>query len=364
MERLTHSRLPMFFLSRRRALRLRWYRPCDTTDACALAGAVSTNVYEDDGSVEQTISSFTHSTSDESVSGVYAIANDCGQVTYVGMSRDIAASLELHASSHPDDVHAVRVRTVRPPSAHRMVRIAAEWLSNLEYTPIGNAEHWFEVDQALHASSNHTYNPISIDEGDLESPPSESKPKRPKRVKSPQQGSEARISPFETRDSNDARDVTTVETRPDLTFENVDAVLNEVRPYLISDGGNISVVDVDKTAGIVHLRLEGACVSCESSATTMHLGVEKTLRTKFGNQIVSIVVVDEPAWSDVISFQKCQQALNSIQDVVRAFGGTVRLIEVDEDEVILAYDGPANMKVAVERVLREKVPGVAAVTFE
>lgn len=353
----------LFYLSRRRALHLNSSALSENVQACALTGASSTNVFGDDGTVEQTISSFTHATCDESVSGVYATVNDTGHVTYIGMSRDIAASLELHASTHPDDVHAVRVHTVRPPSPQRMARIAAEWLSKLEYTPIGNSEHWFEVDQELHSFSNHTSTTISMDESDLDSSASVPQTKRSKRIKQ-KPDNEPRISPFVSHNANDVDVVQNSGPRPRLTFENVDEVLNELRPYLISDGGNISVVDVDEVAGIVRLRLEGACVSCESSATTMHLGVEKSLRGKFGNQIVSIAVVDEPGWSDVISFQKCQQALNSIQSVVRAFGASVRLVEVDEDEVVLKYSGPANMKSAVERVLREKVPGIVAVTFE
>ena len=58
----------------------------------------------------------------------------------------------------------------------------------------------------------------------------------------------------------------------ELTVKNVDAVLNEVHPYLISDGGNVSVRSVDdgEEGGAprprnVYLLLEGACGSCASS---------------------------------------------------------------------------------------------------
>ncbi len=47
----------------------------------------------------------------------------------------------------------------------------------------------------------------------------------------------------------------------ELTVKNVDAVLNEVHPYLISDGGNVSVWSVDDGEEV----LEGACESCASS---------------------------------------------------------------------------------------------------
>jgi Fe-S cluster biogenesis protein NfuA len=60
-----------------------------------------------------------------------------------------------------------------------------------------------------------------------------------------------------------------------LTRENVDKILEEVRPYLISDGGNVSVRRVDEGNGDVYLKLEGACGSCSSSTITMKMGIER-----------------------------------------------------------------------------------------
>ena len=48
----------------------------------------------------------------------------------------------------------------------------------------------------------------------------------------------------------------------ELTRDNVDKVLDEVRPYLIADGGNIVVADVDAEARVVTLALQGACGLC------------------------------------------------------------------------------------------------------
>ena len=42
-----------------------------------------------------------------------------------------------------------------------------------------------------------------------------------------------------------------------LTKENVETVLDEMRPFLISDGGNVELVEID--GPVVHLRLQGAC---------------------------------------------------------------------------------------------------------
>ena len=45
----------------------------------------------------------------------------------------------------------------------------------------------------------------------------------------------------------------------ELTIDNVETVLDEMRPYLISDGGNVELVELD--GPIVKLRLQGACGS-------------------------------------------------------------------------------------------------------
>jgi Fe-S cluster biogenesis protein NfuA len=62
----------------------------------------------------------------------------------------------------------------------------------------------------------------------------------------------------------------------ELTLENVETVLDEMRPYLISDGGNVEIVELD--GPIVKLRLQGACGSCPSSTMTLRRGIERRLK--------------------------------------------------------------------------------------
>jgi Fe-S cluster biogenesis protein NfuA len=61
-----------------------------------------------------------------------------------------------------------------------------------------------------------------------------------------------------------------------LTNDNVEKVLDEMRPYLMADGGNVELVDID--GPIVKLRLQGACGSCPSSTMTLRMGIERRLR--------------------------------------------------------------------------------------
>ena len=63
-----------------------------------------------------------------------------------------------------------------------------------------------------------------------------------------------------------------------LTSDNVETVLDELRPYLMADGGNVELVEIE--GPIVKLRLQGACGSCPSSTMTLKMGIEHRLREK------------------------------------------------------------------------------------
>jgi len=61
--------------------------------------------------------------------------------------------------------------------------------------------------------------------------------------------------------------------------EKVEAVLNEIRPALQADGGDVELVDVTKE-GVVRVRLVGACAGCPMSTMTLSLGIERALKER------------------------------------------------------------------------------------
>lgn len=71
----------------------------------------------------------------------------------------------------------------------------------------------------------------------------------------------------------------------ELTTDNVEKILDDLRPYLMSDGGNVELVEIE--GPIVKLRLQGACGSCPSSAMTLKMGIERRLR-EFIPEIVEV----------------------------------------------------------------------------
>ena len=61
--------------------------------------------------------------------------------------------------------------------------------------------------------------------------------------------------------------------------DRVSEVVERIRPAVQADGGDVELVDVTD-AGVVHIRLHGACVGCPSSTMTLHGGIERNLRER------------------------------------------------------------------------------------
>ena len=75
--------------------------------------------------------------------------------------------------------------------------------------------------------------------------------------------------------------MTTIEIK-----QNVENALDAIRPFLNSDGGNISLIEIIEDKH-VKVRLEGACTSCNFSMSTMKAGVETTIK-KYVPQIETV----------------------------------------------------------------------------
>ncbi|XP_050385963.1 nifU-like protein 2, chloroplastic [Argentina anserina] len=148
-----------------------------------------------------------------------------------------------------------------------------------------------------------------------------------------------------------------------LTAENVESVLDEVRPYLISDGGNVALHEID--GNIVRLKLQGACGSCPSSVMTMKMGIERRLMEKIP-EIVAVEPVPDEETGLELNAENIEKVLEEIRPyLVGAAGGSLELVAIDEPIVKIRITGPAagvmTVRVAVTQKLREKIPTIAAV---
>lgn len=148
-----------------------------------------------------------------------------------------------------------------------------------------------------------------------------------------------------------------------LTAENIEKVLDEVRPYLIADGGNVALHEID--GNVVRLKLQGACGSCPSSVTTMKLGIERRLMEKIPEIVAVEPIPDEETGLD-LNEENIEKVLEEIRPyLVGAAGGTLEFVSIEEPIVKVRLTGPAasvmTVRVAVTQKLREKIPAIAAV---
>uniref|UniRef100_A0A453HIJ9 NIF system FeS cluster assembly NifU C-terminal domain-containing protein n=1 Tax=Aegilops tauschii subsp. strangulata TaxID=200361 RepID=A0A453HIJ9_AEGTS len=148
-----------------------------------------------------------------------------------------------------------------------------------------------------------------------------------------------------------------------LTAENVELVLDEVRPYLMADGGNVVLHEID--GNVVRLKLQGACGSCPASVTTMKMGIERRLMEK----IPEIVAV-EPIADEETGLELNEENIEKVLDEIRPYlsgtgGGELEFVSIEEPIVKVRLTGPAagvmTVRVALTQKLREKIPKIAAV---
>ena len=72
---------------------------------------------------------------------------------------------------------------------------------------------------------------------------------------------------------------TTAPASADGLRVSVQQVLDLIRPAVQSDGGDVELIDVSP-AGVVTVRLHGACVGCPSSSITLQTGIERSLKQR------------------------------------------------------------------------------------
>jgi Fe-S cluster biogenesis protein NfuA len=72
---------------------------------------------------------------------------------------------------------------------------------------------------------------------------------------------------------------------------NVEKALEEIRPFLNSDGGDITLISIEDDKH-VKVRLEGACTLCSVNQTTLKAGVETTIK-KYAPEIETVVNITE-----------------------------------------------------------------------
>uniref|UniRef100_A0A9I9CI88 NIF system FeS cluster assembly NifU C-terminal domain-containing protein n=1 Tax=Cucumis melo TaxID=3656 RepID=A0A9I9CI88_CUCME len=148
-----------------------------------------------------------------------------------------------------------------------------------------------------------------------------------------------------------------------LTEENVEKVLDEVRPSLMADGGNVALHEIDGL--VVILKLQGACGSCPSSTMTLKMGIETRLRDKIP-EILEVEQIMDTETGLELNEENVEKVLSEIRPYLAGTGGGIlEVIEIKDYVVKVRLSGPAagvmTVRVALTQKLREKIPAIAAV---
>ena len=151
-----------------------------------------------------------------------------------------------------------------------------------------------------------------------------------------------------------------------LTMENVDRVLDDMRPYLMADGGNVAVRSIE--GGVVELELQGACGSCPSSTMTMKMGLERGLREKIP-EIIEVIQVapDGPQLTE----EGIEEVLEEIRPFLKMAGGDCDLVSLEVGLVPtakLSISGSGatinSVRVEIAQRLKRNFPTLANVVWD
>lgn len=276
------------------------------------------------------------------------------EATAIGVTHDLATTLQTLQQADATQLRVAHVRALSFsfPQPSAMQQVASEWKATALEAGATLEEAW--VDDVL----NYLYENDEDDEEDEEDEEEMAMLADAMGRASAGGGDDATttiISPF-AKDASHS-EINNDESALDFTQANVDKVLDEVRPYLIADGGNVSVERVSETPKKeIVLQLEGACGSCSSSTVTMQLGIEKVLREHFGTDvIVSQAEDDAQSQPKSLTIEAVETELSRLSPALSAMGCTIALEGVDTESgvVTIQFTGSQKVRQGLELALRD-----------
>ena len=298
--------------------------------------------------------------SDAPVAGVYATYDADGAMTFVGYRRDVLAAVRAHVERNGADATGVRVAAFANKAMATRANLRAEsdrWIGEWVEAnggeeaciPKGNLavnaadwtlapESWPNEGAAAVAGAGAAGTPtVDPSTGNVVSPYAA--------------GGDAVGSAEEEEEPLDPN-----RELKELTVANVDEALNEVRPYLQADGGDVEVVGIED--GIVAVRMQGACGSCSSSTATLKGGIEKTLVKVFGDAVTQVVNLDDAGGGGAMSLSReaVSEHLEKLSGAIHNYGGSAAVTEVEDGVCVLEFKGPLALGQSIASSLKGKFP--------
>lgn len=136
------------------------------------------------------------------------------------------------------------------------------------------------------------------------------------------------VSPFDNsnNEENGQDSVATLDNKGplDLTWDNVELVLDDMRPYLIQDGGNVAISEID--GPVVKLELQGACGTCPSSTQTLKMGLERGLRERIPE--IQEVIQSMPE-GPPLEEEQVNVVLDGVRPFLQVAGGSIDIDRIE-----------------------------------
>ena len=136
-----------------------------------------------------------------------------------------------------------------------------------------------------------------------------------------------------------------------LTKNNVDITLNEIRPYLKSDGGNVKVHSVKNKT--VKLILQGNCSTCPSSSVTMTKGIVALLKTKYP-EIKQIIEMSEDGKPKMETTE--ENIILAVADISVTIGNCLSFISYKNNIIKLGItigpSSPISLRLSIGQKIR------------
>jgi len=309
------------------------------------------------------------------VAAVYSIQSiktkpsQWGEVKHIGFTKDLFGDLEtLTQQFGPSQIGFVRALSFAYPQKSAMVETANRWAGSVmeEGGSLGlvqveerSQEEKDELIKLMMESAD--YDDDDDDDDEFEFDDDEPSPLFVDKTSetSIEATNDEVVSPFLEGEAvmEMPEYASTSGTKLEFNRETVDQVLDEIRPYLISDGGNVSVHSVDEETRSVYLVLEGACGSCASSTVTMQMGIERVLKENFEN-IGEVAQVEAPELelgdANELTMAAVMQEVNRISPAITAMGGVVEIVSIDPLGVVeVRFRGANKVQQGLELALRD-----------
>lgn len=282
------------------------------------------------------------------IAAVYAVLNSSYQrgtegwdcVTYTGVSQNLSQTLQQVQEQDTTQLKVAHVRALSFtfPEPNTMQQIASDWRQQAKQANAQLDESWasaylFDNDDD---DEEEEENDDTLPDGTV-------------------------ISPFVTG-ALGKESVKSISL--EFTSNNVEHILDQVRPYLISDGGNVALESIDASTRCVVLKLQGACGSCASSTITMQMGIERVLKEQWPDvEVVQAVTNTEPEVTK-LSREAVETEVSRLRPALIALGSTVRLVDADAESgvVTIEFKGGSKVRSGLELAIRD-VPFVQDVVF-